>query len=144
MSPPDFDTLVTSAYAPQAEPAALDALYGSLFQLPGWWFIVQGQGVAVQHYAYAHPQAAEGQRMLLAFTDEARLRRLADALGLFQLPDTAAQWLPVTDALLMLDQHADQGMFGVHYNFAPESPSFHCPLRQLKKIRRHLQVQGLY
>jgi hypothetical protein len=144
MSPPDFDALVASAFAPQAEPAALDALYGSLFQLPGWWFIVQGHGASLQHYAYAHPQAAEGQQMILAYTDEARLRRLAEDLGLLQSPDTAALRVPLADALVMLDQHADQGMYGVHFNFAPDSRSFHSPLRQLKKIRRHLQLKGLY
>lgn len=134
----DFDQLSQNAYQNgNADMAALDKLWVSVFQLEKWHFIARGEMPNVRPYI---GYKEENQPMIFAFTDTDRLEALAreqhllDKDGLVPILS-----IPTTNIITYLEQFAQYGVKGIWFN--PNGYGFFSPLQNLRAIKT--RVDGL-
>lgn len=135
----DFDALSRKVNEPNAPMEDLNALFGAAFALEKWEFIARGEMPNVNPYIAARADVANGQQMVRAFTDSARLQRFAKENNLTR-EDGSVDILsiPTEGVIEFLEQFMEYGVHGVWFNSNMQSEGFFVPLKQLRPIKEHL------
>ena len=139
MNDVDFDALARKANQSGGAREDLNKLFGAVFALDEWIFIARGELPNISPYIAARADYQNGQQMIRAFTDSARLLRFAKENNLTN-PDGGAEMLgtPTKGVVEYLEQFIGNGVDGVWFNSDAESDGFSIPLKQLRPIKEHL------
>jgi hypothetical protein len=135
----DFDALSRKTNESGGAMEDLNRLFGAAYALPKWIFIARGVIPNINPYIASRADYENGQQMIRAFTDSARLARFAKENNLTDA-DGSTQMLevPSNEIVTYLEQFIKHGVYGVWFNSDTGSDGFSIPLKQLRPIKEHL------
>lgn len=137
----DFDLLSRTARESNAEMGAMNELWGAAFSLDKWHFVARGTAPDVHPYIASNAAIADNKPMVKAFTDTTKLDRFARENGLVDAEgNVAILSIPIASALSYVEQFAQHGVWGIHFNADRQSEGFFGPLSGLAGMKRHLDA----
>ncbi len=118
-------------------------LWSALFSLEQWHFIARGEFPNVTPYVAANEAIANGEYLIKAFTDTAKLGFYAKECGLIG-PDgqVTILSLPVATILPVMASFIELGVWGIHFNGDSGSEGVFSPMGNLPQIRQYLVANG--
>lgn len=135
----DFDALARKVNETNSAVEDLNALFGAVFALPEWNFLMRGELPNVYPYVASNAAIADNQPMVRAFTDSDRLMRFARENNLTEADGSAKiLTMPTASIVEYLESLVPAGAFGVWFNSDAQSEGFYIPIRQLRPIKEHL------
>jgi hypothetical protein len=135
----NFDELARKTIESNGAMDDLNNLYGAAFALEKWHFISRGTLPDIHPYIASNADYADGQQMVRAFTDTARLMNFARENNLTEADGSAPILsVPTANIVEYLEQFIAYGVHGIWFNSDTESDGFFLPLRQLRAVREHL------
>ncbi|MHB8765901.1 MAG: hypothetical protein ACYDA8_16420 [Deferrisomatales bacterium] len=130
---PDFDQLSQEARQSGSR-AAMDRLWGAVYDLPHWHMVARGEGADVHPFI----GIVEGKPFVMAFTDEDRAAGFARAQGFANAEGRVRiLCLPIPTFLEAVPFYEEQGVFGMLFNSGEHG--FFAPLGNAVPMQRYFE-----